>query len=313
MLIKMQSGDTHSRMADAVTHGDSRRWSPGYKYIVDYLDERYFDLIGPRGLEIWSNHFESSAEAIRIKIGADAYRYDEELQAYETIPGVPFAPGQFGIAMFGDCTEYKICRPHSGPAGDYIGARRRPHWYAFQRAFFGGHHKQHSLKTLSYALPCGIIPAVYGPVSCRRNERLIINWSNIDNALIRLNQQVLEILDPRDWYRAYYDDGIARTFYPCHRSRHQPPLTPRQFQENERMKAMRITVEWTYAQVKQLWAVADNHRSKFKMETDHNCIYSQIRLAHFFTNCVTCRRGSQTATYFGLDPPPLEQYLNMVP
>lgn len=79
------------------------------------------------------------------------------------------------------------------------------------------------------------------------------------------------------------------------------------------MKAMRISVEWTYAQVKLLWSVADNHKSGFKMECDHNAIYAQIRLAHFFTNCVTCRRGNQTATYFGLDPPTLHQYLNMVP
>jgi hypothetical protein len=124
---------------------------------------------------------------------------------------------------------------------------------------------------------------------------------------------VLNIVNPRDWYRAYYDDGIARTFYPCHRSRHQAPLTLRQFQENERMKAMRITVEWSYTQVKALWAVADNHKNKFKLETDHHLIFAQIRLAHLFSNCVTCRRGNQTSTYFGLDAPSLDQYLSMVP
>jgi hypothetical protein len=312
MLIKLKDGDTHVGLADKTTHGDSRRWSPGYKFIVNYLDERYFDLIGPRGMEIWANHFADFAEAIRFKVGTDEEQFNEDLGVNEIIPGVPFLPGEFGVAMFGDCTEYAICRPHSGPAGDFIGARRRPHWYVFQRAFFGGHHKRHALKTLSYVLPNGMIPAVYGPVSCRRNERLIINWSNVDDSLINLNREVLNIVNPRDWYRAYYDDGIARTFYPCHRSRHQAPLTLRQFQENERMKAMRITVEWSYTQVKALWAVADNHKNKFKLETDHHLIFAQIRLAHLFSNCVTCRRGNQTSTYFGLDAPSLDQYLSMV-
>jgi hypothetical protein len=158
-----------------------------------------------------------------------------------------------------------------------------------------------------------MMPAVFGPLSCRRNERLIVNWSNVDNSLICLNVRVLETLNPEDWCGACYDDGIARTFYPCHRPWHQPPLTAHQFEENERMKAMRISVEWTRTQVKSLWAAADNHKNKLKLEVDHNLVCSQMRPACFIANCVTCRLGSQTATCFGMDPPPLEQCPNVVP
>jgi hypothetical protein len=122
----------------------------------------------------------------------------------------------------------------------------------------------------------------------------------------------VEHREPGDWCRACYDNGVARTFCPCHRLRHQAPLTPRQFQENERMKATRITVEWSHTQVKALWAVADNHKNKFKLETDHHLIFAQIRLARLFSNCVTCRRGNQTSTCFGLDAPSLDQHLSMV-
>jgi hypothetical protein len=61
MLVKMKSGSTHTFMSDAVTQGDSRRWSYGYKWIVKYIDDRYFDLIGPRGMEIWAIYFPSFA------------------------------------------------------------------------------------------------------------------------------------------------------------------------------------------------------------------------------------------------------------
>jgi hypothetical protein len=83
MLIKLKDGETHVAMADKTTHGDSRRWSPGYKFIVDYLDERYFDLIGPGGMEIWANHFPEFAEAIRIKVGTDEKKFNEVLGVEE--------------------------------------------------------------------------------------------------------------------------------------------------------------------------------------------------------------------------------------
>jgi hypothetical protein len=77
--------------------------------------------------------------------------------------------------------------------------------------------------------------------------------------------------------------------------------------------AMRVSVEWTHAQVKLLWSVADNQESSFKMECEHDAICAQIWLARFFANCVTCCRGNQAATCFGLDPPALHQQLDVVP
>ena len=108
-------------------------------------------------------------------------------------PGVKFDHLDFFIFGFGDCSDWRIATPKSGPDDDYYGAARKPEWYVTQRAFFGGHHKWHAVKTLHYSLPNGLSAAMFGPVTARRNDNLVIAWSDIDNSVVQLNEQVLGI------------------------------------------------------------------------------------------------------------------------
>jgi hypothetical protein len=61
----MKLGSTHAFMGDTtVTLGNNQRWTYGYKWVVKYLDERYYNLIGLQGLELWASQLPEFAEKI---------------------------------------------------------------------------------------------------------------------------------------------------------------------------------------------------------------------------------------------------------
>jgi hypothetical protein len=43
---------THAFMGDTVTQGNNRYWVYGYKWILNYLDKGYYNLVSPQGLEL---------------------------------------------------------------------------------------------------------------------------------------------------------------------------------------------------------------------------------------------------------------------
>ena len=58
--------------------------------------------------------------------------------------GLNFCP----LPIFGfiDCSIDKISRPFSGPAGDYVGAPRKPDEDIYQRSVYTGYKKFHGIK-----------------------------------------------------------------------------------------------------------------------------------------------------------------------
>jgi hypothetical protein len=64
----MKLGSTHAFMGNTVTQGNNWCWTYGYKWIMKYLDERYYDLVGPQGLQLWASHFPEFAEKIQLKL-----------------------------------------------------------------------------------------------------------------------------------------------------------------------------------------------------------------------------------------------------
>jgi hypothetical protein len=142
---------------------------------------------------LWARQFPEFAEKIWLKLAEDRNTFDPTARQWTVTPGVQFAANNFCIFAFGDCSDWRVGTPKSGPDGDYIGAAWQPDWYITQRAFFGGHHKWHAVKTLYYSLPNGLNAAVFGPVTARRNDNLVIGWSDVDNLIVQLNQQVLII------------------------------------------------------------------------------------------------------------------------
>ena len=65
----------------------------------------------------------------------------------------------------------------SGPAGDYIGAFRRPGQYNIQRSVYTQYKKFHGIKVENVLLPNGII-TLYGPVSARIHDLDNFLWNS---------------------------------------------------------------------------------------------------------------------------------------
>lgn len=83
-------------------------------------------------------------------------------------------------------------------------------------------------------------------------------------------------------------------------------LTRNQNRVNKQMSKLRVSVEWGFEKIIQLFPFLDFKKNlKFYKQP----IGNYYKVGAIFTNCHTCLYGSQASTYFGCDPPQLEQYL----
>ena len=84
-----------------------------------YLDHCYRNIIGHQGLIRFLDDFPRFYNAIQQKVMQDDIHHNHDGTMTE-IQGLNFLP--FDIFGFIDCSIDKICRPFSGPDGDYVGA-----------------------------------------------------------------------------------------------------------------------------------------------------------------------------------------------
>jgi hypothetical protein len=221
-LIKLKRGATTAELVDDVVGGRSEdRWGYGYKWMITHLDKQYQDILGCNGLERWVPQFATFAEHIHQNIGKPRYHVDEFGMA-NVEAGIYFPPGEFGICGFIDCSDHKICRPHSGPAGDYLGVMRCPNWYIVQRAFYQRHIRTHGIHVLTFCLPNGLTGGLYGPVSSRRHDTTVVEMSDIGPFLNQIQQN-------QPLVYSFYGDSAFRTPYACIKIQHEAavnaPLT----------------------------------------------------------------------------------------
>ena len=84
-------------------------------------------------------------------------------------------------------------------------------------------------------------------------------------------------------------------------------ITPAEQQFNTAMSGVRISVEWTFGKIVQLFAYLDFKKNQKLLLQPVGKYYI---VGALLTNCHTCLYGSQTSEYFGLMPPTLEAYLS---
>jgi DDE superfamily endonuclease len=316
MLRKMASARTHVDLADNEFGGDSKRWGTGYNYIVNRFDGRFCDLIGPRGLRVWSPFFPEFAEVIRAYICRSKERTNRQgdrVQRQLHTGWIP--PGQFNIFGFTDCSFYEVCRPGSGPANNTDGAPRRTGWYIKQRAFYCGYQRgmEACIKVLTIFLPNGLTAAIYGPTSGKQEDKTLFRLAEFDDYLHDL---CIEQHNGRLF--CTYGDGIFGGYWYCLRSPHVPPpdmpLTEAQVDQNENMKSARQSIEMSYAEVEQKWPLI-NRKDDKRIDFDPACSFAEIRVMYLLTNFSTCCKEGGTMTGqrgFRMPPPTLEDYLNMI-
>ena len=84
-------------------------------------------------------------------------------------------------------------------------------------------------------------------------------------------------------------------------------LTVEEQEFNRDMSAVRIAVEWSFGKIIQYFSYLDFRKhQKILLQP----IGKYYLVGTLLTNCHTCLYGSQTTSYFGVEPPSLETYLS---
>ena len=123
------------------------------------------------------------------------------------VEGLNFLP--FDIFGFINCSIDTICRPFSGPDGDYTCTPRKEQYACTQRAFYIGYKKCHGIKVETVLLPNGI-STVSCPVSARLHDTAnVLNMSGLNPFLIHIQRNKLHQCQ-------VMGDGVYRTgFFEC--------------------------------------------------------------------------------------------------
>ena len=191
----------------------------------------------------------------------------------------------FGIFAFVDGTAREISRPGR-----------------FQRAFYSGHKRHHIVQFLSVTAPDGMILFTYGPTGVH-NDNWLLNESQLAT---RLLPDLERIKGSR--YVIYGDPIFGRSMY-VQRGFGRVEASDEELAWNEGMNAARVTEEWCFGRVAQLWQFIDFSKTHKLHSTSPARTYLN---AQFLTNCHNCMYGgNQISQYFECPPPSLHDYLNM--
>ena len=168
-----------------------------------------------------------------------------------------------------------------------------------QQVMFNGHKRVHGLKFQGVMLPNGIIGSLHGPFEGKRHDAFILNETDITTH-IRNFHKING--DP-----VYLYGDPAYPLMPCLMTPFRGDnLLQEQQMFNTQMSRVRQCVEWGFGKVSRIFAFVD-FKKNLKLFLQPVGMYYTV--ATLLSNCHTCLYGSQTSTYFGLEPPQLEDYL----
>ena len=170
-----------------------------------------------------------------------------------------------------------------------------------QRALYNGHKRVHSIKFQSVVAPNGLIAHLYGPVEGRRHDSGMLADSNL---LHNLQQHCNS---PNGQPLCVYGDMA----YPL-RPHLQTPyiglhLNPAQAAYNKSMSTVRTAVEWVFGDIINFFKFLD---FKKNLRVCLSAVGKAYIVCTLLTNAHTCIYKSTTSSYFGIDPPSLEQYFS---
>jgi hypothetical protein len=173
----------------------------------------------------------------------------------------------------------------------------------FQGVAYNGHYKGHGWKEQALALPNGMMAGLYGPIAGHHHDSFLLAKSGLLDTLTEI------FGDAEEWFVIYGDPAyplskfILRGFKGAY-------LTPVQIEFNRWCSSVRESVEWHYGKVVQYWAFVDFVKQQKILQQP---VAVQYLAASILTNMHTCLRGNTTTSFFDLDPPSLESFLNGTP
>lgn len=188
---------------------------------------------------------------------------------------------------FIDVTKIKMCR---------LSGENR-----YQRSCYSGHKRVHGLTYQTITTPDGLVFALWGPEVGRRYDLTLLRksgWKAVleDGLLIQGSQ-----------YHIYCDPAYLMMPYM------QVPFivigeNAEQKAFSKKMSAVRVSVEWSYKDVKQMWSCNDFARKMKVKESPISLMYIASVILFNFRTCLY--GGGQTGSYFSCEPPTLDTYVN---
>lgn len=147
-------------------------------------------------------------------------------------------------------------------------------------------------------VPNGIIANWFGPTNGRRHDSFVLAKSRLHD---KLEQKFQRYTAPP---YIYSDAGFPLKKYLI--VPFKGTITRRQNIVNKKMTKLRVAVEWGFSKIVQLFPFLDYKKN---MKVYKQEVGNYFKVGVILTNCHTCLYGSQVSSYFGCDPPTLEEYL----
>jgi len=171
-----------------------------------------------------------------------------------------------------------------------------------QREYYSGHKKNHGMKFQGIATPDGLTPSLIGPWLGKENDWRIYQQSGVPERLRRAtgSQRILYMYGDPAYNNAF---GIMA---PYHHPGGQRCLNRDEQQFNKDLSALRISVEQAFGHTQRYWRY--NAFSK-GLSIGNQAVAAYYSVATLFANCMTCLRGNQISSRFGIAPPTLDEYL----
>ena len=145
----------------------------------------------------------------------------------------------------------------------------------------------------------GLIAHIFGPVEGKHHDAYMLSASGLLTKLQRHTQ-------PNGQPYVIYGDpayGLTQNILAPFRGQ----VTQAEHEFNSAMSAVRVTVEWTFGKIVQLFAYLDFKKNQKVLLQPVGKYYI---VGALLTNCHTCLYGSWTSDFFGLTPPTVEVYLS---
>ena len=169
-----------------------------------------------------------------------------------------------------------------------------------QRVVYNGHKRVHALKFQSIATPNGLVANLFGSIEGRRHDSGMLADSDIYPQLQQFARNA------QGDFMCIYGD-LA---YPL-RPQLQAPfrnlhLNQQQHEYNTAMSKVRIGVEWVFGDIANFFKFLD---FKKNLKIGFSPIGKMYFVCALLMNLRTCLYGSMSSSYFNIDPPTINQYL----
>ena len=167
-----------------------------------------------------------------------------------------------------------------------------------QRVVYNGHKRVHALNFQSVVTPNGLIANLFGPVEGRRHDSGMLAMSGLLPQLQNMSptgQAMCIYGDPAYPHRIHIQCPFA----------HRQVLSPAEQACNESMSKERVSVEWVFGGVVKYYKFTD---FKKNLKIGLNAVRKTYIICALLRNALTYLYGNNTSRFFGVKPPPLEEY-----